>query len=184
MLAHYHGQMFNASEIGKSLGIAGTTVRHYLDILTGTFMIRQLQPWLENIKKRQVKTPKIYFRDSGIYHTLCNITDYDSLLHNPKMGASWEGFALEEVIRRHRADAEECFFWGIHGQAELDLLLMKGGNRIGDECKYKDAPRLTRSMAIALETLNLDHLTVVYPGKKQYRFAENITVMGLESVML
>lgn len=182
MLTHYHGQTFNASEIGQSLGISDTTVRHYLDILTGTFMIRQLIPWFENIKKRQVKTPKIYFRDSGLYHTLSEITDKGSLLHNPRLGASWEGFALEEVIRAYRAAPEECYFWGIHGQAELDLFMLKDGKRLGFEFKFNDAPSLSKSMEIAMETLKLDELNVVYPGNKNYKLASNIFVKGLGSI--
>ncbi len=181
MLTHYHGQTFNASEIGKSLGLADTTVRHYLDILTGTFMVRQLLPWYENIKKRQVKTPKIYFRDSGIFHTLMGISDKKSLLHHPKLGASWEGFALEEVIRSHQAAMQECFFWGIHDQAELDLLLVKGGKRLGFEFKYTDAPSLTKSMQVAVDTLQLNSLDVVYPGKKDYQIKDKIWARALSS---
>ncbi len=179
MLTHYHGQVFNASEIGRSLGIADTTVRSYLDILTGTFMVRQLLPWFENIGKRQVKRPKIYFRDSGIYHTLCDIPDRRAPERHPKLGASWEGFALEEVIRRYEARAEECFFWAIHGSAELDLLIMKGGKRLGFAFKYRDAPTLTPSMTCAIETLKLDSLDVIYPGEKTYSIGENITVRAL-----
>ncbi len=182
MLAHYHGQVFNGSEIGTSLGVADTTVRHYLDILTGTFMIRQLLPWLANIKKRQVKKSKIYFRDSGIYHTLSEITDYRSLLHHPKLGASWEGFALEETIRIYQADPEECYFWGIHGAAELDLFIMKDGKRLGFEFKYHDAPKLTKSMEAAKEILELDSLEVIYPGKREYSLGPNILVRGLSSI--
>lgn len=181
MLAHYHGQSFNASEIGKSLGVADTTVRHYLDILTGSFMVRQLLPWAENIKKRQVKTPKIYFRDSGIFHTLSGITTHDSLLHHPKLGASWEGFALEQTIRLHQAEPENCYFWGIHNQAGLDLLILKDGKKIGFEVKFNDAPRLTKSMEIALDTLQLDTLQVIYPGKKKYYLNDKIEVSGLEN---
>ena len=184
MLTHYHGQLFNASEIGKSLGIANTTIRYYLDILTGTFMVRQLLPWFENIKKRQIKTPKIYFRDSGIYHSLSNITDQYSLLHNPKLGASWEGFALEEIIRIYQVTPEESFFWGIHSQSEIDLLIIKEGKRIGFEFKYKDAPKITNSMEIALETLKLDELQVIYPGKRDFSLAKKIVVKGLKSKII
>lgn len=179
MLAHYHGQQFNASELGGSLGISDTTVRHYLDILTGTLMVRQLIPWLVNIKKRQVKTPKIYFRDSGIFHTLSDITDFRSLQRHPKLGASWEGFALEETIRRFGAGPEECFFWGLHGQAELDLLIQKNGKSFGFEFKYHDAPKLTRSMEVALDYLELDQLTVIYPGSKAYALTEHVRVEPL-----
>jgi predicted AAA+ superfamily ATPase len=184
MLAHYHGQYFNASEIGKSLGVADTTTRHYLDILAGAFMIRQLLPWSTNAKKRQIKTPKIYFRDSGLYHTLCNITDRKSLMHHPKLGASWEGFALEEIIRLHQAEPQECYFWGIHNQAELDLLIIKGGKRRGFEFKYSDAPHVTNSMQTALEMLQLDSLQIIYPGKKDYSLGKKIHVLGLGSPKL
>lgn len=179
MLAHYHGQTFNASEIAKSLGVADTTARKYLDILTGTFMVRTLQPWVENIKKRQVKTPKIYFRDSGIYHTLMGIDSDSALLHHPKLGASWEGFALEEVIRRLDVEAEDCYFWGVHGQAELDLLILQDGKRLGYEFKFQDAPRLSKSMVQAIETLELDSLEVVYPGAKSYGLAEKVQAAPL-----
>src|SRR5512139_2734726 len=140
MLAHYHGQVFNASEIGKSLGIADTTAARYLDLLAGTFMVRRLVPWFENIGKRQVKTPKMYFRDSGILHRLIGVAGMDQLVTHPKLGASWEGFALEQIIRRGAANAEEVFFWGVHNQAELDLLVFSRGRRIGYEVKYSDAP--------------------------------------------
>jgi predicted AAA+ superfamily ATPase len=181
MLAHYHGNTFNASEIGASLGIAHTTARHYLDILTGTFMMRQLQPWVENIKKRQVKTPKFYYRDSGIYHNLLGIRGEYDIRHHPKLGASWEGFALEEIIRFHDADGGSCFFWGIHNQAELDLLILKDGKKLGFEIKYADAPRMTKSMQIALETLHLDSLSIIFPGTKKIPFTEKAMAIGLEA---
>lgn len=180
MLTHYHGQIFNASEIGKSLGVAHTTVRNYLDILTGTFMIRELSPWFENIKQRQIKSPKIYFRDSGILHALLGVKDHQALLTHPKLGASWEGMALEEVIRHHQARPEECFFWGIHAQAELDLLIHKDGKKMGYEFKFSDAPKLTKSMQTAMEILNLDSLSVIYPGDKNYKLTNKINVIGLE----
>lgn len=180
MLTHYHGQVLNTSELGQSLGVAHTTIRHYIDILTGTFMIRELMPWIENIKKRQVKTSKIYFRDSGLYHALLGLSDLKLLRSHPKLGASWKGFALEEVIRHHHARSEECFFWGVHSQAELDCLLMKEGKKIGFEFKYSDAPTLTNSMNHAIESLQLDKLTVIYPGKKSYLLSERVEVIGLE----
>ncbi|NGX53741.1 MAG: hypothetical protein K1000chlam4_00458, partial [Chlamydiae bacterium] len=183
MLAHYHGAILNASELGKSFGISHTTVRNYLDILTGTFMVRELQPWFENIKKRQVKTPKLYFRDSGLYHSLANIPDREALQVNPKLGASWEGFALEETIRLHQATPGECYFWSIHSTAELDLLILKDGKRRGFEMKYADAPKLTKSMQLALDLLNLDELTVLYPGEKSYPLHEKIRVVGLEEYL-
>jgi predicted AAA+ superfamily ATPase len=180
MLAHYHGNFFNASEIGTSLNASAASIRHYIDILVGTFMIRQLQPWLENIKKRQVKTPKIYFRDSGIFHYLLGIRGTEDLLYHPKLGASWEGFALEEIIRFHQADPEDCFFWAIHNQAELDLLIIKDGKKLGFEIKYTDAPKITKSMHTALEVLHLDSLVVLYPGSKVIPLSDKITAIGLE----
>jgi len=178
MLAHYHGNIFNASEIGRSLGRSDTTIKHYLDILSGTFMIRQLQPWHENIKKRQVKSVKIYFRDSGILHALLNIKTAQDLYKHPKLGASWEGFALEEIIRTHRAASHDCCFWATHGGAELDLLIIQGDQRLGFEFKYADAPTLTRSMKISRDTLALDQLTIIYPGEKTYPLSEKIQVQG------
>lgn len=180
MLANCHANIFNASEIGRSLNVSSTAVRHYLDILTGTFMIRELQPWFANIKKRQVKSPKIYFRDSGILHSLLNLETAEDLYNYPKLGALWEGFALEEVIRYNNADALDCFFWATHGEAELDLLITKGGKNIGFEFKYTDAPKITKSMHIALEDLQLDNLTVIFPGKDSFALAEKIQAVGLE----
>ena len=179
MLAHYHGNTFNASEIANSFDISNVTARRYLDILTGTFMIRQLQPWFVNIRKRQVKAPKIYFKDSGVYHSLIGITDLDALKTHPKLGSSWEGFALEEVIRAHHATPEECYFWATHGGAELDLLIIQKGKKLGFEFKHTDAPRATSSMHIAMKDLELDHLTVIYPGVQKFLLAENITAVGL-----
>lgn len=184
MLSHYHGQIFNASEIGRSFGIADSTARRYVDILAGTFVIRTLQPWYENISKRQVKRPKILFRDSGLYHELSGIRNLDDLHTHTKLGASWEGFALEETIRMTGAASEEVYFWSIHQQAELDLLIVNGSERLGFEMKYEDAPRLTRSMAAALETLNLSSLTVVYPGDKTYPLGPKIIVKPLDRQLI
>jgi uncharacterized protein len=181
MLAHYHGNMFNASELGRSLGVSHKTMKEYADILTGTFMVRQLQPWHENIGKRQVKTSKIYIRDSGIFHTLIGVNTNSDLLVNPKLGASWEGFALEQIIFHLDAQQEECYFWGTHQQAELDLLIIKNGKRLGFEIKYSGAPKLTKSMQIALEDLALDRLTVVYPGDVEYPLTKEIHVRPLKS---
>ncbi len=180
MLAHYHGNIFNASELGRSFGASDVTMRRYLDLLTGTFMIRQLQPWYENGKKRQVKSPKIYFRDSGILHTLLAIHDRNELLLHPKLGASWEGFALEEVIRRHQARPEECYFWATHGGAEVDLLIYQDGKLKGFEFKYTDAPTLSKSMQIAVADLSLDHLEVIYPGEVDYALTEKIFVKKMD----
>lgn len=183
MLVHYHGQVFNASELGTTLGVADTTISRYLDILTGTFMVRRLQPWFENLKKRQRRRPKIYFRDSGVLHTLLGITDDAQLQLHPKLGASWEGFALEEVIRLNQSTEEEVFYWGVHQQAELDLLICKGGRKIGYEFKYADAPRLDRSMRRAFELLELDQLQIVFPGQMRFPLAENIEAVGLAALV-
>lgn len=177
MLAHYHGQTWNASTMAASLGVSAPTCRKYLDALSGVFMVRQLQPWHENLGKRQVKAPKIYFRDSGLFHTLSHIRSPDELLTHPKLGASWEGYAIEQAIRHHQPD--EAYFWATHNHAELDLLLMKNGQRIGIECKRADAPKLTPSMRIALQDLKLDHLHIYYPGQQRYPLSENVTVEPL-----
>lgn len=183
MLAHYHGQIFNASELGQALGVAHTTARHYLDILTGTFMIRELSPWYENINKRQIKSPKIYFRDSGIFHALLGIPDKNALYCHPKIGASWEGGALEEIIRAYDVTPNEAYFWGVHQQGELDLLIIKNNKRFGFEFKHTDSPKITASMQFAFRTLNLNQLTLIYPGKHNFLLAENIRAMGLEEAV-
>jgi uncharacterized protein len=182
MLAHYHGQIWNASEIGRSMGLSDKTVRAYLDILTGTYMIRQLQPWFENTGKRQVKSPKIYLRDTGLLHSLLEITDLQNLLGNPKLGASWEGFALELTLQIIQPNTS--YFWGTHSGAELDLLIPYGGKHHGFEIKFNEAPTITRSMKVALEELNLDHLWIIYPGNKEYPVSENITVLPLNNVSI
>lgn len=180
MLAHLHGQTFNASEIGKSLGVADTTARRYLDILTGTFMIRRLAPWHENLKKRQVKTPKVYFRDSGILHYLLGLQDAAALAVHPRMGASWEGFALEHIIRVSGAEEENIYFWGVHNQGELDLLLFHQGQRRGFEVKFTDTPRRTASQKLAMECLHLDRLDIVCPGAAHYPLGDKVFVTGIE----
>ncbi len=183
MLAHYHGNIFNAAELARSFGINEKTVKHYLDILSGTFMVRQLQGWQENIKKRQVKAPKIYFRDSGLLHSLLRIKGKSQLQIYPKLGASWEGFALEEIIRWHHAKPHDCYFWATHSGAELDLLLLKDDKRLGFEFKYADAPTKTKSMLISQEELQLDYLYVIYPGDKNYFLADKIEAYGLENYL-
>ncbi|MFN0060553.1 MAG: ATP-binding protein [Planctomycetota bacterium] len=183
MLTHYHGQIFNASEIGRSLHTADTTAKRYLDILTGTFMIRMLRPWYENIGKRQVKAPKIYFRDSGIYHRLLGLANSDQLFLHPKLGASWEGFALEEITRWLNARDDETYFWAVHNQAELDLLVIKDGKRLGYEIKYTDSPRVTRSMQIARDSLRLDALTIVHPGSGSAELGANVRAVGISSLL-
>ena len=183
-MTHYHGNIFNASEIGRSLNLSYKTTRHYVDILTSTLMIRQLQPWFENISKRQVKSPKIYFRDSGIFHTLLGVELEASLLTHPKLGSSWEGFAIEEIIRYHQVDPFDCYFWATHAHAELDLLIFKGGKRLGFEIKYTDSPKVTKSMLIALADLQIDELVLIYPGNKSFPISEKIRVEGLENYLL
>lgn len=180
MLAHYHGQIFNSTEIGKSLGVSDHTVRKYLDILAGTFMIRILTPWFENLGKRQVKSPKIYFRDSGILHALIGIRDEDALNIYPRLGSFWEGFALEEIIRQFEATLGECYFWSIQSGPELDLCIFKDGKRLGFEVKYTDTPKVTSSMHTACKDLKLDHLYLVFPGNKRFPLADKITAHGLE----
>jgi uncharacterized protein len=182
MLAHYHGNIFNASEIGRSFGASDVTMRRYLDILTGTFMIRQLQPWHANLGKRQVKSPKIYFRDSGLLHTLIRCHSLQDLLSHPKIGASWEGFALEEVLRAQTIH-QDFYFWSTYGEAEIDLLLPSKNGLIGIEFKYCDAPKLTKSMKIASTDLNLIHLYVIYPGETDYSIHQNISVKSLSSYL-
>ncbi len=179
MLSHYHGQIFNASEIGRSLATADTTVKNYLDILSGTFLIRQLQPWFYNTKKRLVKRPKIYFRDSGLLHALMTVSSEQELLNHPRLGASWEGFALEQVLVHLNLREEEAFFWAVHTGAQLDLVFQKKGRMWGVEAKYREAPTVTRSMRSALVELDLAHLWVVYPGDGMYPLERSITATGL-----
>ena len=183
MLAHYHGNLFNASELGRSFGASDITIRKYLDILTGTFMIRQLQPYHANLKKRQVKSPKIYFRDSGLLHTLLKVKDRSELFSHPKLGASWEGFALEEVIRAQKNVYQECYFWSTYSGAEVDLVLPLKQGLIGIEFKFSDAPKMTKSMQLALESLNLTMLYVLYPGEVDYPLSDQIRVMSLTSYL-
>jgi predicted AAA+ superfamily ATPase len=177
MLAHYHGQTWNAAEPARSLGIGETTVRRYLDVLAGTYLLRVLTPWHANVGKRQVKAPKLYWRDSGLLHQLLGIGDRDALLANPRCGASWEGFALESLIQALAPD--ESYFWATHTGAELDALFIRDGRRLGVEIKRADAPRLTPSMRHAMTDLELDWLWVVYPGKHAYSLGERIQVLSL-----
>jgi len=181
MLAHYHGQTWNAAEPARSLGLSESTVRRYLDYLTQTFMVRQLQPWHQNLAKRQVKAPKIYFRDTGLLHALLGIRNLHQLLAHPLCGASWEGFALEQVLRI--AQPDQAYFWGTHQGAELDLLLFKDGLRIGVEFKRSDAPKLTPSMRIAMDDLKLDALYVVYPGSHRYALAPQMEAVPLAALL-
>lgn len=175
MLAHYHGQIWSAAEPARSLGVSEPTVRRYLDQLESVFMLRQLQPWYENLKKRQVKAPKIFLRDTGLLHQLLGIRSEKELLSHPKCGASWEGYVIEETLKTIQPD--EAYFWATHGGAELDLLLYKNGRKIGIECKRLDAPKLTPSMRIALDDLKLDRLIVFYPGDRRYSLGDKVEVM-------
>ena len=179
MLSHYHGQVFNASEIGRSLGTADTTVKHYLDILSGTFIIRQIQPWFYNTKKRLVKRPKIYFRDTGLLHTFMATNSESELLNHPRLGASWEGFALEQALTHLNIKEDEAFFWAVHTGAELDLVFQRKGRLWGIEVKYQEAPTVTKSMHSALAELNLAHLWIIFPGDSGYPLGQDITAVGL-----
>ncbi len=180
MLAHSHGQTLNASDLARSLGISDKTVRSYLDLLTGTYMVRQLQPWHENLSKRQVKSPKIFIRDTGILHALLGLGDVRALTGHPKAGASWEGFVIEQLL--HVLDPSACFFWATYSGAELDLMAHHGGRRVGVEIKYAEAPRITRSMRIAMESLDLSTLIVVYPGTRTYRADAGITMLPIRDL--
>jgi predicted AAA+ superfamily ATPase len=182
MIAHYHGQTWNAAELSRALAVSESTVRRYLDLMTGVFMVRQLPPWFENLGKRQVKAPKVYVRDSGLLHALLGIGSRRELELHPKVGASWEGYAVEEVVKALRPD--NAYYWATHQGAELDLLLFQRGRRIGIECKRVDAPVLTPSMRIALADLKLDELRVVYPGEKRYTLAENVEAVPLAELVL
>ena len=183
MLAHWHGNVVNYSDLARSLDISQPTIRRYLDILEGTFAVRTLQPWFANVGKRQVKSPKIYLRDSGLLHALLNLPDRRALDAYPRLGASWEGFALEQVIRAAQADAEECFFWATHRGAELDLLLVRGTTRRAFEFKYSSAPKVTRSLHSALADLEVDRIEIVTPGDASYPLRERIGVVGLRQLI-
>ena len=177
MLAHYHGQTWNGAEFARSLSVSESTVRRYLDLLSDAFMVRQLHPWHANIRKRQVKSPKIYIRDSGLLHQLLGINTERDLLTHPKIGASWEGYVIEEVLAAEQPD--EAFFWATHQGAEIDLILKKNGRLLGVECKRTDTPRVTPSMRTALTDLALDAIAVVYPGSKRFRLNEQIEAVPL-----
>ncbi len=180
MLAHYHGQTWNAAELGRSMDVSVTAVNHYRDLLVGTFMVRVLPPWFENLGKRLLKSPKVYLRDSGILHHLLGLGEMLALRTHPRYGASWEGFALEQTLLAH--GDRDAYFYGTRRGAELDLLLLRQGLRWGFEYKCTDAPRTTRSMQIALEDLRLEHLWVVYPGTLRFPLADRITALPLREV--
>jgi predicted AAA+ superfamily ATPase len=182
MIAHYHGQVWNAAEFARSLGTSEITARRYLDILAGAYMVRILPPWFENISKRQVKAPKIYIRDSGLLHALLQLPTMSDLQSHPKLGAAWEGFAVEQVIGL--LNTRDAYYWATYSGAELDLLIRFSGKNYGFEFKYTDAPGVSRSMRIAIQDLSLDHLWVVYPGRQAYPLDESISVIPLESIPL
>jgi hypothetical protein len=182
MTAHYHGQTLNASELGRALGSTYKTIQRHIDLLEGAFVVRVLRPWFENAGKRTIKNPKLYVRDSGLLHALLGVADYDGLLGHPKLGASWEGFAMEQLLARlPRTDA---WFWGTQGGAKLDLFVQPCGKRVGFELKYADAPKMTKSLASALKDLNLDTLIVVKPTGSSYQLSPEITVMSLASALV
>jgi len=180
MIAHYHGQVWNGAQLARSLGTSENTARRYLDILAGAYMTRVLPPWFENLRKRQVKAPKIYLRDSGLLHALLQLTTAPDLQSHPKLGASWEGFALEQVIGA--LGSRDAYFWATHGGAELDLLVRIADKHYGFEFKYADAPGASRSMHVAIEDLRLEHLWVVYPGQQGYSLDDKISVMPIDAV--
>ena len=182
MLAHYHGQIWNASEFSRSFGVADTTVRNYLDILTATFMIRQLPPWTENVGKRQVKSPKIYLADSGLLHAILGLKTRRDVEGHPKLGASWEGFLLQALIQQLGARNEQCYFWATHAGAELDLLVLHGRHRHGFEIKRTTAPKITRSIHSALADLKLTRLDIVHAGKDTFPLAHRVRAVAARRV--
>jgi predicted AAA+ superfamily ATPase len=180
MVAHYHGQTWNAAEPARALGVNPSTSRRYLDLLTDALMVRQLQPWYANVGKRQVKSPKIYVRDSGLLHQLLGLGSEKALVSHPKAGASWEGFVIEQVLAAEPHD--DAWFWATHQGAEIDLLLRRGDRLLGVECKRADAPRLTPSIRIALEDLGLERVAIVYPGAKRFTLADRVEAVPLATL--
>lgn len=180
MIAHYHGQVWNAAQFARSLSTSENTARRYLDILTGAYMIRVLPPWFENLRKRQVKAPKIYIRDSGLLHALLQLNTVTDLQSHPKLGASWEGFALEQVIAA--LESRDTYFWATYAGAELDLLVRVAGKHYGFEFKYADAPGTSRSMHVAIQDLGLEHLWVMYPGRQEYSLDDKISVIPIDAI--
>jgi uncharacterized protein len=183
MLAHYHGQTWNASEFARSFGVADTTIRNYLDLLTSALVVRQLSPWFANVGKRHVKAPKVYIRDPGLLHGLLNLRTLDDLLGHPKLGASWEGFVIEQLVTHLRAQPEECYFWATHAGAELDLLILRGRQRLGFEVKRTSSPSLTPSMRAALTDLGLQRLDVIHAGDETFQLAKNVRAVALQRLL-
>ena len=179
MLAHYHGNRWNSSELGRALGVTAPTINRYFDALVDALIVRRLQPWYENLKKRQVKAPKVYLADTGMLHALLSVDSEFALMGHPKLGASWEGFAMQEMLRIVGVDWDRCYYWATHRGAELDLLVFDGGRRIGFEFKRTSAPGMTRSMHSALSDLKLDRLFVVYPGDTRFPLHERVEAVGL-----
>ena len=180
LLAHYHGQVWNSAEPARVLGISESSVRRYLELLEGTYLIRVLSPWHANLSKRQVKSPKVYIRDTGLLHHLLGIRTELDLQTHPKLGASWEGYVIEEILAA--MEPEEAYFWRTQSGAELDLLVVKDGHRIGFECKRSDAPRSTPSMKIALADLELEDLQIIYPGDRAYSLGDRLRTVPLRSL--
>jgi uncharacterized protein len=183
MVAHYHAQTWNGAEIARAFGVGESSVRRYLDLLTDALVLRQLPPWHANLSKRQVRSPKVYVEDSGLLHALLGIETGDDLAGHPKVGASWEGFLVKEVIERLNARTEECFFWATHAGAELDLLIVSGQRRLGFEFKRTTAPRLTRSMAAVLEDLDLDRLDVIHAGERTFSLTQKVRAVAARELL-
>ncbi len=182
MLAHSHGQILNVSAFARNFGVADTTVRRYIDVLTSTFVVRQLQPWHENLRKRQVKSPKVYLADSGLLHALLNLIQFEDVESHPQVGASWEGFAAE-IVREHLgARRDECYFWATHAGAEIDLVVVRGKSRLGFEFKRTVAPTVSRSMHIAIEDLGLENIDVIHAGDETFPLADRIRAVSLSRV--
>ena len=183
MLAHYHAQTWNGAELSRALGVAATTIRRYLNLLEATFVVRVVRPWHENLKKRQIRSPKVYLADSGLLHTLLGIESREDLDRHPKVGASWEGFVLREVVRQLGARPEECYFWGTHTGAELDLLVIRGRTRLGFEIKRTTAPRVTKSMRTAIADLGLSRLDVIRAGDETYPLTDKVRAVSLSRML-
>ncbi|HEY0556009.1 MAG TPA: ATP-binding protein, partial [Thermoanaerobaculia bacterium] len=183
MVAHYHAQTWNGAEIARAFGVGESSVRRYLDLLTDALVLRQLPPWHANVSKRQVRSPKVFVEDSGLLHALLGIESETDLAGHPKVGASWEGFLLKEIVERLNARTEECFFWATHSGAELDLLIVSGQRRLGFEVKRTTAPRLTRSMAAVHESLNLERLDVIHAGDRTFSLARNVRAVAASQLL-
>jgi len=182
MVAHFHGNVLNRAELARSIDASERTVGRYLDVICSTYLARLLRPWHANTSKRQLKSPKVYLRDSGVLHTLLGVGSRHELLGHPKLGGSFEGFAIGEALRRLGAEPEECYFWALHSGHELDLLVVRGGRRLGFEVKFSDRPRVTRSMHAARETLELDEIVVIYPGERSFALGDGIRALALRQI--